>query len=76
MYPLEKFFIYFSPYTAHAIEVDGVLYPTVEHAYQCERYTDPKIIEEIRRERKNGANLQRKWFYEIVLWFYSLYNFI
>jgi ribA/ribD-fused uncharacterized protein len=46
--PLEIFYIYFSPYTAHAIKVDGILYPTVEHAYQCQRYTDPKIIEEIR----------------------------
>jgi len=46
--PLEIFYIYFSPYTAHAIEVDGVAYPTVEHAYQCARYTDPEIIEEIR----------------------------
>lgn len=26
----------------------GIVYPTVEHAYQCSRYTDPKIIEEIR----------------------------
>ena len=47
-YPLEKFYIYFSPYTAHAIILDGVVYPTVEHAYQCQRYTDFKIIEEIR----------------------------
>ncbi len=48
MYPLEKFYIYLSPYTAHAIEIDGVVYPTIEHAYQCQRYTDSKIIEEIR----------------------------
>lgn len=46
--PLELFYIYFSPYTAHAIEVEGVVYPTVEHAYQCQRYTDQKVIEEIR----------------------------
>lgn len=45
--PLEIFYIYFSPYTAHAIELDGVIYPTVEHAYQCQRYTDPEIIKEI-----------------------------
>ena len=49
--PLEIFAVYFSPYTAHAIEVEGVLYPTVEHAYQCQRYIDPKIIEEIRSAR-------------------------
>ncbi|HEY4515598.1 MAG TPA: NADAR family protein [Candidatus Paceibacterota bacterium] len=49
--PLEIFAIYLSPYTAHAIEVDGVLYPTVEHAYQCQRYTDKKIVEEIRNAR-------------------------
>ncbi len=48
VYPLEKFYIYFSPYTAHAIEIEGVVYPTLEHAYQCMRYTDSKIREEIR----------------------------
>jgi predicted NAD-dependent protein-ADP-ribosyltransferase YbiA (DUF1768 family) len=41
--PLEIFYIYFSPYTAHAIEIDGVVYPTVEHAYQCARYTETLI---------------------------------
>ncbi|MFA6459183.1 MAG: NADAR family protein [Candidatus Paceibacterota bacterium] len=46
--PLEIFYIYFSPYTSHAIDVDGTLYPTVEHAYQCARYTDQNIREEIR----------------------------
>ncbi len=51
IYPLEKFFIYFSPYTAHALEIEGKIYPTVEHAYQCARYTDLKIIEEIRNAR-------------------------
>lgn len=48
IYPLEKFYIFFSPYTAHAIEIDGLVFPTLEHAYQCKRYTDSKIIEEIR----------------------------
>lgn len=47
MLPIEIFYIYFSPYTGHQIELDGVLYPTVEHAYQCLRYRDPKIISEI-----------------------------
>lgn len=51
IYPLEKFYIYFSPYTAHAIEIDGIVYPTLEHVYQCQRYTDQKIIEEIRSAR-------------------------
>lgn len=49
--PLELFAIYFSPYTAHTIDVDGVVYPTVEHAYQCQRYTDQAIIDEIRSAR-------------------------
>src|SRR6185369_11364980 len=57
MYPLEKFYIYFSPYTANAIEIDGVIYPTMEHAYQCARYTDKKIIEEIR----NAKSPARAW---------------
>ncbi|MBU6231172.1 NADAR family protein [Patescibacteria group bacterium] len=45
--PLHIFYIYFSPYTAHAIDLDGIRYPTVEHAYQCLRYSDPKIRAEI-----------------------------
>ncbi len=49
--PLHIFAIYFSPYTAHAIEIDGAVYPTVEHAYQCLRYTDSAIIEEIKSAR-------------------------
>ena len=49
--PLEIFYIYFSPYTSHTIEIDGVVYPTVEHAYQCARYSDKKIIQEIRAAR-------------------------
>jgi ribA/ribD-fused uncharacterized protein len=48
IYPLEKFYIYFSPYTAHSLQINGVIYPTLEHTYQCQRYTDPNIIEEIR----------------------------
>lgn len=47
----EIFAIYFSGYTAHAIEHKGVVYPSVEHAYHCQRYTDPAIIEEIRTAR-------------------------
>lgn len=57
IYPIEKFYIYFSPYTAHAIEVSGVVYPTLEHAYQCARYADPKIIEEI----KNAHSPVKAW---------------
>ncbi|MCF7865342.1 MAG: NADAR family protein [Candidatus Pacebacteria bacterium] len=48
MLPLEIFYTYFSPYTGHALEIDGVIFPTLEHAYQCKRYTDINIIEEIR----------------------------
>lgn len=55
--PLEIFYIYFSPYTSHAINIDGVIYPTVEHAYQCARYTDKKIIEEIR----NATSPVKAW---------------
>jgi ribA/ribD-fused uncharacterized protein len=47
MLPLEIFYIYFSPYTAHAIKIDDLDFLTVEHAYQCARYKDKKIIEEI-----------------------------
>ncbi len=55
--PLEIFYIYFSPYTSHAIQVDGVMYPTVEHAYQSSRYIDQKIIDEIR----NATSPVKAW---------------
>lgn len=57
MLPLEIFYTYFSPYTGHAIEKDGIVYPTVEHAYQCARYTDSKIIDEI----KNARSAVKAW---------------
>ncbi len=56
-YPLEKFYIYFSPHTAHTININGTIYPTVEHAYQALKYTDPKIIEEI----KNAVSPVKAW---------------
>ncbi len=55
--PLEIFYIYFSPYTSHAIEVDGIKYPTLEHAYQCARYTDQNIVNEI----KNASSPVKAW---------------
>ena len=45
------FVTYFSNYSAHAVEYGGVLYPTAEHAYHCQRYTDPVILKEIRNAR-------------------------
>jgi len=41
------FHIYFSPYTGHALKIGGVRYATLEHAYQCARYDDERIREEI-----------------------------
>jgi hypothetical protein len=35
-------------FSANAIEFDGKLYPTAEHAYQATKCTDPKGKEEIR----------------------------
>ena len=47
----EIFVSYFSGYSPHAIEYKGVLYPTVEHAYHCQRYSDHTIVEEVRLAR-------------------------
>lgn len=47
----DVFVTYFSGYSAHMVEYKGVLYPTVEHAYHCQRYTDAAIVEEIRTAR-------------------------
>lgn len=45
------FIIYFSPFSAHAVAYNGTIYPTVEHAYHCQRYADPVIIAEIHTAR-------------------------
>lgn len=45
------FSLFFSPFTAHAIEYEGVVYPTVEHAYHALRYNESVIREEIRNAR-------------------------
>lgn len=42
------FVTYFSGYSAHQVEYKGAVYPTVEHAYHCQRYTDSAIVDEIR----------------------------
>lgn len=47
----ELFITYFSPHSAHAIEFDGVVYPTLEHAYQASRYNELHIKSEIRHTR-------------------------
>ncbi len=49
--PDDIFVTYFSGYSAHAVEYNGLVYSTVEHAYHCQRYTDALIIEEIRSAR-------------------------
>lgn len=45
------FALYFSGFSAHALEIDGVIYPTLEHAYHCLRFSDAAIAEEIRAAR-------------------------
>jgi len=49
--PSDLFAIYFSGFSAHVIEIDGVLYPTLEHAYHCVRFDDPNIRAAIRDAR-------------------------
>ena len=48
---IEEVWHYLSPFSAHQIEVDGVLYPTLEHAYQSLRIRPGKEREEIRLTR-------------------------
>ena len=40
-----------SPFSGHMVEYKGVLYSTAEHAYHCQRYSDSKIVEEIKNAR-------------------------
>ncbi|HEV7449432.1 MAG TPA: NADAR family protein [Candidatus Paceibacterota bacterium] len=51
IYPFDLYERYFSAFSAHAVEYKGVVYPTVEHAYHCQRYSDPAVIEEIKTAR-------------------------
>lgn len=45
-----KFFV-FNNFSSHAIEFEGKLYPTSEHAYQAAKCLDPSGKEEIRNAR-------------------------
>lgn len=45
--PNEVFKKYFSAFSAHPITFCGTTYKTVEHAYQAQRYIDPKIVHDI-----------------------------
>jgi ribA/ribD-fused uncharacterized protein len=45
--PFDIFVTYFSAYSAHMVEYESVLYPTVEHAYHCRRYNDDEIKKQI-----------------------------
>ena len=38
-------------FSANIVEVEGILYPTSEHAYQAAKCTDPKGKEEIRQAK-------------------------
>lgn len=53
----EIFTTYFSNFSAHAVEYKGIVYPTVEHAYQCIRYADARIREEI----INARSPEKAW---------------
>jgi ribA/ribD-fused uncharacterized protein len=44
---LDIFVTYFSAYSAHAIEYKGMVYPTIEHAYHCQRYESQEISQAI-----------------------------
>lgn len=53
MYPFDKYEKFFSMFSGHMLEFKGVLYTTCEHAYHCQRFTDPKILEEIKTARSS-----------------------
>jgi ribA/ribD-fused uncharacterized protein len=51
IYPLDQYEKFLATFSAHAIEYQGKLYPTVEHAYHSSRYSDEAIKEEIRQAK-------------------------
>lgn len=46
--PQETFDTYLSCFSAHTVAFKGIVYQTAEHAYHCQRYSDPAILLEIR----------------------------
>jgi len=46
--PKETFDKYFSCFSQHLLEFNGVEYKTAEHAYHSQRYSDEAILAEIR----------------------------
>lgn len=47
----ETSYFVFSNFSPHAVTVNDILYPTVEHAYHAAKFDDEKIKEEIRNAR-------------------------
>ncbi len=45
---VEREFYMLSNFSAHQVELDGFIYPTLEHAYHSERFEDDDIKTEIR----------------------------
>ena len=48
LYPLDQYERFLATFSAHAVEYKGMVYPTVEHAYHCQRYADAAVMEAIR----------------------------
>lgn len=55
--PAEVFSQHLSNFSPHPVEYKGVLYPTAEHAYHCQRYGDPGILKEI----QGALTAQEAW---------------
>ncbi len=51
VFPFEAYAQYLSAFSGHSVEYKGILYSTVEHAYHCQRYSDQKILDEIKSAR-------------------------
>ena len=51
----------FSNFSDHGIELDGTWWPTTEHYFQAQKFTDPAYREQIRRAKspKQAAELGR-----------------
>lgn len=39
----------FSNFSAHSVRIDGLVYPTVEHAFHSQKFTNPKLREKLRQ---------------------------
>jgi N-glycosidase YbiA len=61
---IEEIWTYLSPFSSHQIEIWGEKFATVEHAYQCAKFTNGPVREEIKNAKSAYACWRLNWKYK------------